>query len=65
MRELDELLLAYLEQRYDRASSEEKSAFRALLELPDEELMAYLLLDRPAESRVAIAVDAILHRDPP
>ena len=43
MRELDELLLNYLKQRYEFAPDDEKAAFRALLKLPDAELLGYLL----------------------
>ena len=43
MRELDELLIRYLESRYPRADEEEKAAFQAVLELPDPELNGYLL----------------------
>lgn len=43
MRELDELLLGWLERRYGEASDAEKAAFRELLSLPDPELAGYLL----------------------
>ncbi len=43
MRELDELLLAYLESRYPLASDAEKAAFMAVLELSDPQLNGYLL----------------------
>lgn len=43
MRELDELLQGWLERRYAVADDAAKSAFRALLELPDPELIGYLL----------------------
>ena len=43
MRELDELLVRYLEYRYDLADPTEKSAFAALLSLSDPELVGYLL----------------------
>lgn len=62
MRELDELLLDYLDHRFDLASEEEKAAFRALLELSDPELMAYLLGNEEPQAEVKIAVDAILQR---
>ena len=35
MRELDELLLRYLEERYPEDSEADKDAFRAVLELAD------------------------------
>ena len=43
MKELDHLLLGYLNTRFDDANDDEKAAFQALLELPDPELIAYLL----------------------
>lgn len=43
MKELDLLLVGFLDQHYDRASSREREAFRALLELPDPELLGYLV----------------------
>ena len=43
MKELDHLLIGYLNTRFDDAAEEEKAAFQALLELPDPELIAYLL----------------------
>ncbi len=50
MRELDELLLRFLERQYPGAPDADKRAFEALLELPDPELAAYLLQSRPPES---------------
>ncbi len=43
MRELDELLLKYVENTYLRASEEEKTAFHELLALSDPQLKAYLI----------------------
>ena len=62
MRELDELLLDYLDHSYDAASEDEKAAFRALLDLSDPELMAYLLKNEEPQADIGIAVDAILQR---
>ncbi len=42
-RELDELLTRYLGGAYEQAAETEKAAFRELLELPDPELIGYLL----------------------
>ena len=50
MRELDELLIRYLESRYPGAEEDEKSAFQAVLALPDPELNAYLL-QRPQQGK--------------
>ena len=64
MRELDELLLAYLETRYSSADAEEKAAFRELLALADPELNAYLLQRQPPPSRpIARVIDSILRRN--
>jgi len=62
MRELDELLLDYLEQRYESASDKEKAAFCTLLELPDPELVGYLLQQESPAPEVRIVVDYILDR---
>lgn len=43
MKELDLLLVRYLDRHYDTASSRERDAFRALLDLPDPELLGYLV----------------------
>jgi antitoxin CptB len=43
MRELDELLQRYLEQRYPNAQQKERRAFESLLELQDPTLLSYLL----------------------
>ena len=61
MRELDDLLMHYLEQHYDAGPAAEKSAFEALLELPDPELVGYLLKkEQPGEPAIAAIVDRIL-----
>jgi succinate dehydrogenase flavin-adding protein (antitoxin of CptAB toxin-antitoxin module) len=43
MRELDVLLLRYLEHGYAAASSRERDAFGQLLELPDPDVLGYLV----------------------
>ena len=43
MRELDTLLVRYLDPRYPVADGVERQAFAALLELTDPELWAYVL----------------------
>jgi succinate dehydrogenase flavin-adding protein (antitoxin of CptAB toxin-antitoxin module) len=64
MRELDDLLTAYLEQRYDEADADEKEAFAALLELPDPELVGYLLnRQQPASESIGHVIKHILGRD--
>jgi len=61
MRELDDLLTGYLDNRYDVADADEKAAFEALLALPDSELIDYLLnLKQPVSERIANVVKHIL-----
>jgi len=62
MRELDDLLMNYLEGRYERARAGEKAAFRAVLELSDPELMGYLLRNDAPPAELADVVAAILRR---
>jgi len=65
MRELDELLLLYLEERYPIADDEEKAAFEAVLALADPELNGYLLQRQtPASEPVARVIKQILSRTP-
>ena len=64
MRELDELLLRYLEDDYPNASDDDKAAFRAVLELADPELNAYLLQRQtPSSEPIARVINRILRRD--
>lgn len=42
MKELDLVLLRYLEQIYPEASGEEQAAFRLVLEMQDPEILDYL-----------------------
>jgi antitoxin CptB len=63
MRELDELLLRYLEDDYATDSEADKAAFREVLELADPELNAYLLQRQiPSSESIAGAIDRILRR---
>jgi antitoxin CptB len=62
MRELDELLSAYLEREYTAADSGEKAAFQALLELPDPDLASYLLQQRTSPPGLAVVIERILKR---
>ena len=63
MRELDELLLAYLEQRYPDDSEADKAAFREVLTLADPELNAYLLQRQlPPSESIARVIERILRR---
>ena len=66
MKELDALLTAYLDAHYDRVGDDEKAAFRSLLELPDPELVGYLLQrKRPESEPLSRVVDRILGRAAP
>ena len=63
MKELDALLSAYLESRYDAAGDTEKAAFEALLALPDPDLVGYLLQRQEPDSEdIAGVVAYILGR---
>ena len=62
MRELDELLLRYLERKYAAATATEKAAFQSLLELPDPELMGYLLQQQNPPPEMAVVIEEILQR---
>ncbi len=63
MRELDELLARYLASAYQRASETEKAAFRELLELPDPELIGYLLGSRAhTDAKISDVIEAIRSR---
>jgi len=65
MRELDELLLRYLEKCYPRADADEKAAFHEVLALADPELNGYLLQRRrPGSERIARVIDQILSLPP-
>ena len=46
MKELDVLLMQYLEQNYDKASKKEQQAFENLLKLSDYDLYALLILKK-------------------
>ena len=63
MRELDQLLKQYLDGRYDAADEVEKAAFRSLLELPDPELIGYLLQQHPPPQELTVVIDLILKRN--
>lgn len=65
MRELDELVVWYLETRFDDADDKQKLAFQALLELPDPELMGYLLgKQMPEQESIRGVVESIRSRNP-
>ena len=62
MRELDDLLLSYLENVYPLASDADKAEFQSLLTLPDPELMGYLLGQHEPPAEMAIVIQRIRDR---
>ena len=61
MKELDLLLVGWLERRYPEASAAQVAAFETVLEQQDPVLVAWLFRrERPADPAVAEIVDAIL-----
>ncbi len=59
-KELDYLLLGYVESQFDLSPDEEKRLFLELLSLPDTELIHYLLGEQQPESkRLATLVKTI------
>ena len=60
MRELDELLLAFLDRGYERLDGDGRRAFAALLEYPDAVLLECLMGRMiPTDKEVGHVVDAI------
>lgn len=65
MRELDDLLMNWLDRHYDAADEGQKQAFQELLALPDPQIAAYLLKKESPESRsLGFIVEQILRPDP-
>ncbi|MFQ3362022.1 MAG: antitoxin CptB [Woeseiaceae bacterium] len=61
MRELDELLVSYLNEYYDESSENEKSAFHELLKLSDPELIKLLLTPYKSEfESINLIIEKIL-----
>jgi antitoxin CptB len=64
MRELDELLVRYLDEYYPNDNDADKAAFREVLELADPVLNGYLLQrQRPPSEPIARVIDRILRRN--
>jgi succinate dehydrogenase flavin-adding protein (antitoxin of CptAB toxin-antitoxin module) len=60
MKELDLMLAGWVSHRFELATGSERSQFLALLELPDPDLVRYLLgAERPTSPELAAAVDAV------
>ena len=65
MRELDVLLLRYLDQAWSQVSNGERDAFAQLIDLPDPELFGYLVgRAEPAEDTLRAVIDAIRRLGP-
>jgi antitoxin CptB len=66
MKELDLLLVRWLDTRYAVGSRAEQAAFRHFLELPDPELARYLLMHEqsPDAERCALAAAILSVRSP-
>lgn len=60
MKELDLLLIGYLDQRWPGAAAAERTAFELFLELPDPQIAGYLLggVD-PTDAGIKELVDAL------
>jgi antitoxin CptB len=64
MKELDLLLLRYLRGRHGLAASDERAAFVEILELPDPDLVRYLIAgDVPKDPRHAALCRAVRRAD--
>lgn len=64
MKELDLVLLRYLEQDYPQASPADRDAFERILELQDPDLFGYLVgRDTPAEASLRHVVARIRRVD--
>jgi antitoxin CptB len=65
MRELDQLLTAWLRERYSASGSALQADFRAFLELPDPDIAAYLLgRSVPEDERVRALIAQIRAHTP-
>jgi antitoxin CptB len=64
MRELDVLLERYLRERYPCAPAAEQQAFEALLDLPDPELLAFVMRRQtPLDPHWAHVIAKLTHSD--
>jgi succinate dehydrogenase flavin-adding protein (antitoxin of CptAB toxin-antitoxin module) len=64
MKELDLLLIRWLDARFDAATEAERGEFEALLELPDPQLAGYLLGREAPEQAPRAALVASILADP-
>jgi succinate dehydrogenase flavin-adding protein (antitoxin of CptAB toxin-antitoxin module) len=64
MKELDLMLVRWLERRWAEADPDRRRAFQWLLEQPDPDLADWLIRgSRPADAAHAALVDDIVRRD--
>jgi len=62
MKELDLVLVRYLEQEYPAASPDDRAAFARILELQDPELFGYLVgRDSPSDAGLRHVLARIRH----
>ena len=62
MKELDLVLLRWLEQDYPRASTAERAAFARILDLQDPEIFGYLVgRDEPSDETLCHVLARIRH----
>ena len=65
MRELDQLLLRWLERDWPQATDAERGVFRQLLDCEDDTLWHWCMgLSRPADPELAALVQTIIRVDP-
>ena len=63
MKELDELLLGYMDRDYPAATPEARQAFERLLELENTEITALVFGSRPAaDAATADVIDKLRNR---
>lgn len=63
-KELDELMLRYLNEHYDKASSEHRRAFEDMLRLPDPDLYQILIGAEPCGNRLIDEIARCIRREP-
>lgn len=60
MKELDDVLVHYLDHCYASSSEEAKAAFRRLLECAEPDILSFLIRrERPVDEELARVVDAV------
>jgi len=65
MRELDAVLLGFLDRSFEKLSDEDKAAYAALLDLPDPELYDYLVRRHEPEDPALARLVAIIRGEGP